>query len=591
MRRFAASMGLGLSLAFTASAAAKTFTVTTEADSSDGACTATLCSLRDAVVAADKVGGSSAITLPAGEYKLTIPPSCNSSGGCDADDPAHGDLDIKAGASVSISGAGAGNTIINANHLDRALAVQKGASLSLSGATVENGAPTNYSTNTVRFGSGGGAIYSDGALTLNADVFTANGGSGLTYGGAVFVDQDATLLKVNASTFFDNDTALGGGGGAISLDPESHPGTASQSVTDSDFFDNGNQDFSDGGAIELNAGTLTISRSTFLGNTGYGGGAVSEGWDTNQGGPPAPILHVIESTLSQNHGDIGGAVAVEFGSISVSRSTIASNVADINGGTSGGGIWIFNAPTVSLINSTVAGNTAPEGAGLFYEHPGPTQTLLNDTIAENSGGGGGGIAGIGNLNPSSTFRNTLLAFNGAGGDCDAPVSASEDLGHNLDNDSSCFGSSGGQGDVLGKNPVLFPLGYHGGPTQTIPLRPGSPGLDAGSAKNTCPKTDQRGMPRPDRGETVCDIGAFEFQDPLLTVALTGSGHGSVSGPGISCRKTCSKTFDRGTKVTLIAAPAAGSRFAGWGGACRGTGKCTVTMSASRRVTARFVPHG
>src|SRR5204862_116916 len=36
-------------------------------------------------------------------------------------------------------------------------------------------------------------------------------------------------------------------------------------------------------------------------------------------------------------------------------------------------------------------------------------------------------------------------------------------------------------------------------------------------------------------------------------------------------------------------PAAGSTFGGWGGACTGTGICTVTMSAARSVTATFNP--
>src|SRR4030095_5918505 len=40
-------------------------------------------------------------------------------------------------------------------------------------------------------------------------------------------------------------------------------------------------------------------------------------------------------------------------------------------------------------------------------------------------------------------------------------------------------------------------------------------------------------------------------------------------------------------VTLTATPAAGSTFAGWSGACSGTGSCTVTMSAARSVTATF----
>jgi hypothetical protein len=40
-------------------------------------------------------------------------------------------------------------------------------------------------------------------------------------------------------------------------------------------------------------------------------------------------------------------------------------------------------------------------------------------------------------------------------------------------------------------------------------------------------------------------------------------------------------------VTLTAAAAAGSSFAGWSGACTGSGPCTVAMTAARSVTATF----
>jgi Divergent InlB B-repeat domain len=74
----------------------------------------------------------------------------------------------------------------------------------------------------------------------------------------------------------------------------------------------------------------------------------------------------------------------------------------------------------------------------------------------------------------------------------------------------------------------------------------------------------------------------------LTVALGGSGSGSVSGGGISCPGTCSRSFPSGTMVTLTASPGSGSMFAGWsGGGCSGTGTCTVTMSSDQSVTATF----
>jgi hypothetical protein len=44
-------------------------------------------------------------------------------------------------------------------------------------------------------------------------------------------------------------------------------------------------------------------------------------------------------------------------------------------------------------------------------------------------------------------------------------------------------------------------------------------------------------------------------------------------------------------VTLTAAPAAGSTFAGWSGVCSGTGGCSVTMTVARTVTATFTASG
>jgi len=77
---------------------------------------------------------------------------------------------------------------------------------------------------------------------------------------------------------------------------------------------------------------------------------------------------------------------------------------------------------------------------------------------------------------------------------------------------------------------------------------------------------------------------------LLTVALAGSGSGSVSSSptGISCGADCSESYTSGTVVTLTASANAGSVFASWGGACSGTAvTCPVTMSVARSVTATF----
>ena len=77
---------------------------------------------------------------------------------------------------------------------------------------------------------------------------------------------------------------------------------------------------------------------------------------------------------------------------------------------------------------------------------------------------------------------------------------------------------------------------------------------------------------------------------ILTVTRAGTGTGTVTSTpaGINCGATCNATYPAGTAVTLAAAPAGGSTFTGWSGACAGTGSCQVTMNAATVVTATFV---
>ena len=79
----------------------------------------------------------------------------------------------------------------------------------------------------------------------------------------------------------------------------------------------------------------------------------------------------------------------------------------------------------------------------------------------------------------------------------------------------------------------------------------------------------------------------------LTIAFRGDGKGQVlSDPaGADCTTDCEVGFVGGTEVTLTADPDPGSAFVGWGGACAGTGGCTVTMDRAREVTATFSAQG
>ena len=100
------------------------------------------------------------------------------------------------------------------------------------------------------------------------------------------------------------------------------------------------------------------------------------------------------------------------------------------------------------------------------------------------------------------------------------------------------------------------------------------------------------------GTGVCDLpmggpqsvtATFALDPETLTLTKAGNGSGTVtsSPAGVTCGSTCSHDFDYGTVVHLTPAPATGSSFAGWSGACSGTGSCDVSMTQASAVTATF----
>ena len=73
----------------------------------------------------------------------------------------------------------------------------------------------------------------------------------------------------------------------------------------------------------------------------------------------------------------------------------------------------------------------------------------------------------------------------------------------------------------------------------------------------------------------------------LTVSKKGPGSVASSPSGITCGSDCSQTYGAGTSVILTPTPNKNARFAGWSGACSGTGTCSVTMNAAKSVSATF----
>ena len=83
---------------------------------------------------------------------------------------------------------------------------------------------------------------------------------------------------------------------------------------------------------------------------------------------------------------------------------------------------------------------------------------------------------------------------------------------------------------------------------------------------------------------------FEVIQHMLSVAIGGTGSGTVSGGGIACPTDCSAQEDEGSTVELTAEGTNGSTFSHWTGDCAGsTPTCDVSMSQARSVTAVFDP--
>ena len=92
------------------------------------------------------------------------------------------------------------------------------------------------------------------------------------------------------------------------------------------------------------------------------------------------------------------------------------------------------------------------------------------------------------------------------------------------------------------------------------------------------------------GHTIKAIFA-ENDKYKLGVSKSGTGNGTVQSDlnGINCGSGngCWQKYYAGTAVTLTATAGVNSTFDGWGGACSGTGTCTVTMNSANDVTATF----
>ncbi len=273
---------------------------------------------------------------------------------------------------------------------------------------------------------------------------------------------------------------------------------------------NGHSTF--GGGVD-NGGTLSVTDCTIAGDSATTGGAISNGG----------TVTLNDCTLSNDLATGHGGGIFSGGTLTIINSTISGDSVTGDGG------GISNTGSLTLINSTLSGDSATDyGGGISNIGP---LTLTNCTVFGNFAPGGGGISNTGPL----TLNNTIVAGNfrrappnTTADDISTSVEASASFNNLIGTGGSGGLVNGANGNLVGvADPGLGTLGDYGGPTQTIPLLPGSPAIDAGNnakavdAGGNPLATDQRGDPRFVNG--TIDIGAVE-----LSLTLTAAGSASVT---------------------------------------------------------------
>ncbi len=347
----------------------------------------------------------------------------------------------------------------------------------------------------------GGGVFNLGALIVeNCRLLDnhANSGGAITHGGTTL-----TLIDVDLA-----DNGAASAGGAIF-----DIGTGETTITRARITGNRAEFPGGGGLYRTSAGDLTIEHSTISGNAlgssrnGQGGGVhLANG-----------VSRIRFSTISANHATYGGGIYLAGATtrLQLDNSLVAHNHAK----TVGGGVLRFGAGLI-VTNSTLSGNRSDhDGGGLYTQATivaNPMQ-LRHVTLADNAAAvTGGGILAQGD---DLTIANSLIARNTAP---DGPgiAGALTSQGYNL---VDARGTSTGYiaTDLPPESPLgLENLGFNRGPTETHALQVTSAAINAvppAACVAAGGTIDQRDFARPEG--TSCDIGAFDSEGVRPTDAI------------------------------------------------------------------------
>ena len=232
-------------------------------------------------------------------------------------------------------------------------------------------------------------------------------------GGKMQVVQNGGTLTLQYLTIANGNTTDLGGGGAIFSD-------GSLTINNCIFLNNKatNANSANGGAIATSPSDLTIMNSTFSGNQAIGSGDATGGAiSCNCGLTVANSTFSDNQVSSSGSYAFGGAIENSQNAISVNNSTFTDNEATAAGGeAAGGAIWVIEDSSETITNSTFSGNQATygvSGGGGAIDCDG--MYVTNSTFSGNLATGTGGAQGIGGAIHMESFGglySTAVTFSG-----------------------------------------------------------------------------------------------------------------------------------------------------------------------------------
>ena len=109
------------------------------------------------------------------------------------------------------------------------------------------------------------------------------------------------------------------------------------------------------------------------------------------------------------------------------------------------------------------------------------------------------------------------------------------------------------------------------------------------AADGCAQASGRGEVSVAGGRQLVTVALQAHTPPLCSVEVSTSGDGIItSNPtGLSCGMQCRLDAPAGSRITLSVSPGAKSYFAGWSGACAGSGLCDLVVTRPLSAQARF----